>query len=139
MQKIIEQIISETWKPLLVTIIEVLIIAGVIFAVTNFIPHTIAIISGHSFLSWIVVVITARLLLYRSSVSDDFETIPENEEQAPPRSNDDDDVTELLVPMMDSQTIPEDPRPPRDVVNVKNGIYPFKPNDNNDQETSTRE
>jgi hypothetical protein len=139
MQKIIEQIISETWKPLLVTIIEVLIIAGVIFAITNFIPHSFAIISGHGFMSWVVAVITVRLLLYRSNVSEDFERLPDDTDEPSQQRSDEDDVTELLVPMIDSQAMPEEPRPPRDVINVKNGIYPFKPNDNNDQETSTRE
>lgn len=137
-QKVIETIVKETWLPALVTLVEVLAVAGIICLITTFVPHTLEIIKLN-YVTWLVVTCVVRLLFYRSKVSDDL-TEPPMEEEVDSQPDDDETVSEIVVPMMDTQTMPP-PEPPRapSPVNVRPGLYPFSPQENDDKETSTRE
>lgn len=137
MQKIIENIIKETWLPLVVTAVEISIIAFILFLVTNFIPHTFLFLHGHGFISWVVLTLVAKLLFFKSKASDDLNDDKEDNDYEDKNRNSD-DVNEIMLPFTDTQYVEEEPKRPREVVNVKSGIYPFT-NGTEKEGTSTRE
>jgi len=138
-QKVIELVIKETWIPIIVTLIEIFSISGIIYLITTFVPHSLEIIKLN-YITWTVVVSVVRLLLYKSKVSDDLTQTTQDEKSDHPDEGNDDYVNELMVPLMDSQEMPPEPKNPPSPVNVKPGVYPFNPTTESDnRETSTRE
>lgn len=137
---VISKVLQNTWKPLSILLIEILIITTVLYCICNFIPHDITAIKGLSFLTFFVTVISVRLLLFKSNVADDFEEQPNNQNENNDGSTEVTvDTDDILMPVIQRQILdggrPELPQPG----NIKS-IYPFTPKMSEEdlQEGSTR-
>ena len=151
MQKILEKltkelffslgtVIKNIWLPTIVTLLELIILTTLLWATFNYMPHKIEFLSSLDFLSVFVVVMSVTLLKYTSKVSEDLEYNNDS------KHKDSDwievDEAEMMLPVINTQLMRNETESTSKTIvpNVKQGLYPFIYDNNEDGwEGSTRE
>lgn len=136
---VIGTIVKNTWVPILITSMEVLMITSILWALFSFTPHNLDFLKTLDFISIVVIVVSVRLLKYTSNATDDIE---DNESNQPKQDHNgwiEVDEEDLMLPVIKSHSLPEEPPPPKSVPNVKQSVYPFIQDPTEDEDFSTRE